>query len=83
MSADNAILIAHFPDGYRVIHAQAIENIDYYPAGSKEYKKVLKDYFGNAKVFETEKEAYEEAERKANDTDILEYGVINIGEREF
>ena len=27
MSADNGIYVAQFPDGYRVIHAQAIDNL--------------------------------------------------------
>jgi len=83
MSADNAILLAHFPDGYRVVEAQAIENIDYYPKGSKEYKETLRDYFGNSKVFKTKEEAEQEVKRMEKDIYILEYGVIDIGEREF
>ncbi len=39
MSADNGIYIAKFPEGWRVIHAQAIENINYYPKGSAKRKK--------------------------------------------
>jgi hypothetical protein len=45
MSADNGIYIAKFKDGYRVTHAQAIENVDYYKVGTKEYLETLKDYF--------------------------------------
>ena len=84
MSSDNGVYIATFPDGYRVIHAQAIENVDYYPEGSKERKKMLKDYFGRAKVFKDYEKAKEEAFKKAdeiNDSDypILEYGIQDIG----
>ena len=60
MSADNGIYIGKFPDGYRVTHAQAIENIDYYPHGSRKELEMIRNYFGKSQVFPT----YEEA-RKA------------------
>lgn len=89
MSADNGIYIAKFPDGYRVAHAAAIDNLDYYPEGSEERKQVLKDYFGDAKVFQTHEEAYSEAKRiekewVKDDEDFcfLEYGICTIGEYE-
>lgn len=83
MSADNGIYIAKFPDGYRVCYGMAIENIDYYPEGSKERKKELKEHFGKSKLFKKEEDAWIEAhkmEKKWND--YLEYGVCNIGEYE-
>ena len=88
MSADNGIYIAKFSDGYRAVHATAIENIDYYPAGSAERKNELKSYFGKAKIFATENEAYIEAKRLKEiilDDDfcpILEYGICYLGELE-
>ena len=88
MSADNGIYIIKFPEGYRVAHCQAIENIDYYPEGSKERKKALKDYFGKSKVFTEKDEAILFAHKLAKeimDDDfcpILEYGVQYLGEYE-
>jgi hypothetical protein len=37
MSADNGIYIASFKDGYRVIYAQAIDNLWYFPENVDEY----------------------------------------------
>lgn len=88
MSADNGIYIAKFPDGYRVAHAQAIEDVDYYPEGSTERKGVLKLIFGKSEVYATLEEARTEAYKKEAeilDDDfcpILEYGVCEIGEFE-
>lgn len=86
MSADNGIYIAKFPDGYRVIYTQCIDNIDFYPEGTKQRKKELKKYFGKSKLFETEDSAYKEArlmeKEFTKDGDYLEYGVCYIGEYE-
>jgi len=87
MSADNGIYIAKFPDGFRVAHAMAIENIDYYPKGSQERKDTLNRYFGASKVFQTKEEAILEGHRMEeeimnSDYPILEYGVSYIGEYE-
>jgi hypothetical protein len=84
MSADNGIYVAKFSDGYRVTEAQAIENIDYFPAGSKERKEQLLAYFGESTVFETQEEAFNyahklEANIAASDFPVLEYGVSYIG----
>ena len=93
MSADNGIYIAKFPDGYRVAYAQAIENIDYYPAGSKKRKKTLKQYFGRSPIFKKYKKARKYASRLYHKMEkderyemfrvfILEYGICYIGEYE-
>lgn len=88
MSADNGIYIAKFPDGYRVSYASAIENINYYPEGSKNRKMVLKEYFGDSKVYETEIDALAEAreieKRLLEDEDFyyIEYGICFLGEYE-
>jgi hypothetical protein len=90
MSADNGIFIAKFPDGFRVAYASAsgIENINYFPEGSKERKDELRNYFGDSKVFLTYQEACTEARRieEADYMDegfsMLEYGICGIGEYE-
>lgn len=85
MSADNGIYIAKFPDGYRVIEAMAIENINYYPKDSPEYLNELKQYFGNAEVYDSRAEALVaagEMEDKilSSNYPVLEYGISYIGE---
>ena len=87
MSADNGVYIVKFPEGYRVVHAQAIDNIDYFPKGSKERKRVLKQYFGKSKVFENVEDAYKEATKLYDEIigdafGICEYGIQFIGEYE-
>jgi hypothetical protein len=86
MSADNCIAIVKFSDGYRVIHNQAIENIKYYPVGSKERKEIIKEYFGDSELIlskdEALKEAYRLYEEEMEDFGIVEYGIIDLGELE-
>ena len=87
MSADNGIYIGHFPDGWRVTHAQAIENIDYYPEGSAERKQELKEYFGKSKLYPSLDEAYQkaleiESEIANSEFPILEYGICILGKLE-
>lgn len=86
MSADNGIYIAKFPEGYRVIHAQAIENIDFHPQGSFWWKETMKSYFGEAKSIETIQEALIEANRIYTEVQnyecslgIIEYGLVVLG----
>ncbi len=82
MSADNGIYIHKFKEGYKVCHAQAIENI-YWNRGNKKYNyKVLRDYFKDSPIFKIEEEAlvygaklYKEI--MESDFPVLEYG-INI-----
>lgn len=88
MSADNGVYIAKFPDGFRVTHAQAIENIDFYPKGSVKRKDTLRSYFGKSKTYPTLEDAYVQAHKLEaevlNDDfcPILEYGVCFMGEYE-
>ena len=81
MSADNGIYIAQFPDGFRVVHASAIENLNYFEEGTDEWKNELEIYFGNKneKVFITQEEAQNYAYELAKGYYILEYGVSYIG----
>jgi len=78
MSADNGIYILQTKDGYRVVHAQAIENI--YDGDGFNLQAVA-DYFGKSNVLVTEQEAWGEAkilyDEIMNDDycPILEYGV--------
>ena len=51
MSGDNGIYIAEFPDGFRVIHAQAIENLAYFEEGTKAWKDEIRTYFKDTKLF--------------------------------
>jgi len=94
MSADNGIYIAKFPDGYRITCAQAIENVDYFPEGSKKRKKELKSYFGESEIYKTEQDAFnaalelsakmeEDEEENGMGFFVLEYGICYIGEYEL
>jgi hypothetical protein len=82
LSADNGIYIVKFPDGYRVAHAQAIDNIDYFPEGTEERKEQLKAYFGGSKVYKTKGKAVIQAFKIEEETAFLEYGVRFLGKRE-
>jgi hypothetical protein len=82
MSADNGIYIAQFPDGYRVCHGQAIENIDYFPEGAAERKDVLKDYFGQSPIFDTLSKAQEYAQQLEDEYEWTEYGICFMGKYE-
>jgi len=81
MSADNGIYIGDFADGYRVIHAQAIENCEGDDELTDAYIHV---YFKDAKVFSFRDDAWAEARRiydeMSSDEDIfiLEYGISEI-----
>ena len=79
MSSDNGIYIARFSDGYRVIHAQCIDNIFYFPEGSKERKEVIANFFGQEKPFSTEKEGWEKAKQLYKEEDYIEYGITYLG----
>ncbi len=83
MSADNGIYIATFPTGkgdkveYRVIHAQAIENV-----GNPDdlwHERCVREYFANAMVFSNKHDAIVAAYALARDIaeeGPLEYGVV-------
>lgn len=86
MSADNGIYILKTLDGFRVIHAQAIDNLYWWDSEMRNEinPKELKRYFGNCKVYDTEKVAQEVAiqmyENIINDDycSICEYGICYI-----
>lgn len=89
MSADNGIYILQTPHytgdknnfDYRVIHAQAIENI-FFENKDGNSMEVIK-YFGKAEVFDNHKKAMEKAremEKEIFDSSfpVLEYGISTI-----
>jgi hypothetical protein len=85
MSADNGIYIVKFPDGYRIAHTQAIDNIEYYPAGSALRKEYLSQTFGRSPVFADKGDALLAAHALADEVakyGVLEYGVCYLGEYE-
>lgn len=82
MSADNGIYIAEFSDGFRVIHARAIDNLGFFPIGSPAEEEEWKRYFGDAKKFETIEDAQRYAFELADEVQqwgYLEYGINYLG----
>ena len=91
MSADNGIYVGKFPTvdpnnfEYRVIHAQAIENLSYETPDNCDYspEEVVR-YFGQAYPFSDEKRAQDSALRMEKEIlsddicPILEYGISSI-----
>jgi len=93
MSADNGIYIGKFPKDigheYRVIHAQAIENLEFFDKeeDAKKYAgenpRAIVEYFGGAPVY-SETRAFHEAQRMEKEIlsddfcPILEYGISTI-----
>lgn len=81
MSADNGIYVGTFPTQggkeYRVIHAQAIDNVDYGDQEMQDNTRVA--YFGDAVSFGNLDDAMEEAkflaDKEIKETGILEYGI--------
>lgn len=86
MSADNGVYIAEFPDGFRVAHAQAIENCfdspDFPDSLTDAYRGMI---FGSSKVFASEFDAYTEAYiiyksiMNAEYGGVVEYGIASLG----
>ena len=96
ISADNGIYIAEFPtlDGgreWRVIEAQAIGNLDYYPEDSPEEAREIVRYFGSdsTRIFSdldaALKAAFEVEDEILKDDfcPILEYGVCRLPAFEY
>ena len=82
MSADNGIYIHKFRKGWKVCHAQAIENVFLGSSGGYNYK-ILKEYFKDSPLFKTEKKALVEATRiykeiMNSNFPIIEYGISFI-----
>jgi hypothetical protein len=85
MSADNGIYVARFKDGYRVIHAQAINNLRYFDKDGDcpddfRHREEWRTYFGNASVFPTKEDALIAAYKMAEEYSILEYGINYLGD---
>ncbi len=84
MSADNGIYIHKFRNGYKVIHAQAIENVYWWKENNKWVEKdkinpkILYDYFKDSPIFKTEDEAYKYAFKLYKEHGYVEYGVCEI-----
>ena len=82
MSSDNGIVIGSFPgkEGkeYRVIHAMALDNLDYEPDDSGFNSKIVADYFEDAHVFTMREEAILFAHKWSQDFLVLEYGVSHV-----
>lgn len=84
MSADNGIYVTQWNDGFRVCHAQAIENLDYFRESSEFWRAEQVLLFGNSPVFKTREEALKKAgemelEILADEyCPILEYGISTI-----
>lgn len=88
MSADNGVYVLESPIGdgvysivkeYRIVEAQAIENIYYYVPGPLRDAELVR-YFGRSYVFMNmnEAEVLLHAHGMAEKCDILEYGVSII-----
>jgi len=82
MSADNGIYILQSPKNdqyeFRVIHAQAIDNLEWEPDRDGFNTAELKRYFGEATVYDDEDEVWKVARRMSKDYVILEYGISKI-----
>ena len=91
ISSDNGIYILQSNDGYRVIHAQAIDNLYWWQkSDGKNWEcrdelnpEELINYFGKCKIIKTDEEALKEAKRLYIEVidsycGILEYGISYI-----
>lgn len=81
MSSDNGIYIGQFPNGeFRVIHASAIDNLNYEPDGDDGFNSVqVINYFDTgAAVFGKKEQSMVYAHSLAEGCDILEYGICTI-----
>lgn len=80
MSADNGVYILRTkgPE-FRVVHAQAIDNIDYDPPQDLSFNPdVVLDYFGQSKVYKSEAEALLAARQIQKGLPICEYGICTL-----
>lgn len=85
MSADNGIYVLQTCKAvssgdikyeYRIAHAQAIDNFDYYENTSTEkLKEYMVDIWGDSKVYGNRRDALQAAHELADGYEILEYGV--------
>jgi hypothetical protein len=78
MSADNGVYIHKFRVGYKVVHAQAIENI-YWHKGKKKYNyRILHQYFKHGAIFTNLVEAMEYAFKLHHEVGNSEYGICEV-----
>jgi hypothetical protein len=79
MSADNGIYILKTKDQYRVIHAQAIDNLWWSAINSESQREMVPtrivEYYGDTKYTRDELKALQIANSMAKNTYILEYGI--------
>lgn len=78
MSADNGIYILQTKDGFRVSHAQAIENINWQADETGFNLREIYKYFHDAKFFKSIEGAFKEAFRIYDLYSIVEYGICPI-----
>lgn len=79
MSADNSVIIGCFPNEFRVIHAQAIDNLSYEPDDEDGFNSgAVVRYFSKGEVCPSVEIAIVRAHKLADSIAILEYGVSKI-----
>ena len=81
MSADNGIYIAEFPNQeWRVVHAQAIDNLSYEPDDEDGFNAAQVIHYFNTRApkFGSKEQAMVAAHTMAEDYPILKYGVSVI-----
>jgi len=79
MSADNAVIVGCFPNEFKVIHAQAIDNLGYEPDDEDGFNsREVISYFNNGKTFSHLEKALVYAHELADNTTFVEYGVQKI-----
>jgi len=88
ISADNGIYIASFDNQkeFRVIHATAIENLDYFDSEKDKAYEIVNYFRNNPKIFQSKNEAILAAHSWAEEImkDMpLEYGVCFIADYPF
>lgn len=80
MSADNSILVGKFKNQYRVIHAAAVDNLNYNCEaydGEYNYDEVYR-YFKSAKRFYLEGPAWDYAHELEEYWGYVEYGISQL-----
>lgn len=80
MSADNGIYILHTADGYRVAELEAVENLTWNCVFDMDFYAY---HWGKSKLFATENDVWEQAEKllaeiDASDYPVCEYGIVML-----
>jgi hypothetical protein len=84
MSSDNGVYIIQYKENdYRVSLDSAIDNIDYYPRNTDDWKRTIIDYFGSSSSYKTYEEAMSAAfiieSDMSKDSGYTEYGTCFLG----